>query len=61
MTENENRFAERRELVGAGWEPQDVEGTVVWKNPANDYWYPHNLTLQLAREQAGNGAASGRA
>jgi hypothetical protein len=54
MTELNDRYSERRELVGAGWEPKDIEETVVWKNPANDYWYQHDLALQLAREGAGN-------
>jgi hypothetical protein len=54
VTEGDNRYAERRELIGAGWEPRDAEGTVVWKNPANGYFYPHELALQLARAQAGN-------
>jgi hypothetical protein len=54
VTDQHDRFAERRELVGAGWEPKETEGTVVWKNPSNDYWYPHDLALQLAREQAAN-------
>lgn len=55
MTEHhDNRYVERRELVGAGWEPKDAEGTVVWKSPVNGYWYPHDLALQLARTQAGN-------
>src|SRR5215210_5643406 len=46
VTDQNDRFAERRELVGAGWEPKETEGTVVWKNPSNDYWYPHDLALQ---------------
>jgi hypothetical protein len=50
-----DRYAERRELVEAGWEPKDAGGTVVWKNPANDYWYPQDLALRLARETVGNG------
>jgi hypothetical protein len=53
VTERDDRYAERRELVGAGWEPRDAEGTVVWKNPANGYFYPHALALQLARAQTG--------
>jgi hypothetical protein len=56
VKERGDRFAERRELVGAGWEPREVEGTVVWKNPANGYFYPHSLALQLSREQAGGRA-----
>jgi hypothetical protein len=54
VTERDDRYSERRELLGAGWEPKDAEGTVVWKSPANGYWYPQDLALQLAREQAGN-------
>ena len=53
MTEQKDRFAERRELIVAGWDPRDVEGHVVWQSPANSYWYPQDLALQLAREQAG--------
>ena len=54
MTERDDRYTERRELVGAGWEPRDAGGTVVWKSPANGYFYPHDLALQLAGEQASN-------
>jgi hypothetical protein len=56
VTDRDDRYAERRELLEAGWEPRDVEGTVVWRNPANDYFYPQDLALQLAREQAGGRA-----
>jgi hypothetical protein len=59
VTERDDRYAERRELVSAGWEPRDAEGTVVWKNPANGYFYPHHLALQLAREQAGKHVPKG--
>ena len=54
MTERDDRFAERRELIAAGWDPRDVDGRVVWQSPANGYWYPQDLALQLAREQASN-------
>ena len=54
MTDHNAMYAERRELVGAGWEPRDAEGTVVWRNPVNGYFYPHGLALQLMREQAGD-------
>jgi hypothetical protein len=54
LTDQNDRYSERRELVSEGWEPKDVEGTVVWKSPANGYWYPQDLALQLAREQAGD-------
>jgi hypothetical protein len=56
VREQGDRFAERRELVGAGWEPREVENTVVWKNPANGYFDPHSLALRLSREQAGGRA-----
>jgi hypothetical protein len=59
VREQGDKFAERRELVGAGWEPREVEGTVVWKNPANGYFYPHSLALQLSREQSGGRARGG--
>jgi hypothetical protein len=45
-------YAERGELIDAGWEPKDAEGTVVWRNPANGYFYPHGLAVRLMREQA---------
>jgi hypothetical protein len=60
LTVQNDRYSERRELVGEGWEPKDVEGTVVWKSPANGYWYPQDLALQLAREGAGNYIPKGR-
>ena len=58
MTERSgaDRYAERRELVEAGWEPKDTGGTVVWKNPATDYWYPQDMAIRLAREPGGNKA-----
>jgi hypothetical protein len=56
VTARNDRYAERRELVGAGWEPKDAGGTVVWRNPANGYWYPHELALDLAKGQAGKRA-----
>ena len=60
MTDHNARYAERGELVAAGWEPKDAEGTVVWRNPANGYFYPHGLALRLMREQAGeNGLEKG--
>jgi hypothetical protein len=59
LTDRDDRYAERRELLEAGWEPREAEGTVVWRNPANDYFYPHDLALQLAREQAGGRAKGG--
>jgi hypothetical protein len=37
LTDQNDRYSERRELVGEGWEPKEVEGTVVWKSPANGY------------------------
>ena len=54
MTERDDRYAEDRELVGAGWEPSDARRTVVWKSPANGYFYPHDLALRLVRKQASN-------
>ena len=54
MTERKDRYAEDRELVGAGWEPRDARRTVVWKSPANGYFYPHDLALRLVRKQASN-------
>jgi hypothetical protein len=60
VTERDDRFAERRELVAAGWDPRDVEGRLVWQSPANGYWYPQDLALQLARESAGNHAPKRR-
>jgi hypothetical protein len=60
VTERDDRYSERRELITAGWDPRDVEGRVVWQNPANGYWYPQDLALQLAREQASNDAPNRR-
>jgi hypothetical protein len=60
VTERDDRFAERRELIAAGWDPRDVEGRVVWQSPANGYWYPQDLALQLAREHASNHGPKGR-
>ena len=54
MTDHNPMYAERQELVGAGWEPRDAEGTVVWRNPANGYFYPHWLALRLMREHPGD-------
>ena len=54
MTDHNSTYAERGELVGAGWEPKDAEGTVVRRNPANGYFYPHGLAVRLMREQAGD-------
>jgi hypothetical protein len=59
VTEGSDRYAERRELLEAGWEPRDAEGTVVWRSPVNDYFYPHDLALRLAREQSGGRATGG--
>ena len=60
MTDHNAMYAERGELVGAGWEPKDAEGTVVWRNPASGYWYPHWLAFRLMRELSGeNGPEKG--
>jgi hypothetical protein len=60
VTDQNDKYSERRELVGAGWEPKDAEGTVVWKSPVNGYFYPQDLALQLARERASNHISKGR-
>jgi hypothetical protein len=60
VTEQDDKYAERRELVAAGWEPKDAEDTVVWKSPSNGYWYPQDLAVQLSRTQAGNHAPKRR-
>ena len=54
MTDQNDTYAERRELVSAGWEPRDAEGTVVWRSPANGYFYPQWVAIRLMREQAGD-------
>lgn len=54
MTDQDARYAEDRELVGAGWDPRDAGRTIVWKSPANGYFYPHDLALRLARKQTSN-------
>jgi hypothetical protein len=54
VTERDDRYLEPSELIAAGWDPRDVEGRVVWKSPANVYWYSQDLALQLAREGVGN-------
>ena len=37
----QNRDEERKMLESAGWEPREREdGETVWKNPANDLFYP---------------------
>ncbi len=54
MTDQNDTYAERRQLVGAGWEPRDAEGTVVWRNPANGYFYPQWVAVRLMREQSGD-------
>jgi hypothetical protein len=60
LTDQNDKYSERRELIVAGWDPRDVEGRVVWQSPANGYWYPQDLALQLAREQAGNNVSKGQ-
>jgi hypothetical protein len=60
VTDQNDKYSERRELIVAGWDPRDVEGRVVWQSPANGYWYPQDLALQLAREQAGNNVSKGQ-
>jgi hypothetical protein len=60
VTDQNDRLTERRELICAGWEPKDAEGAVVWKSPANGYWYLQALALQLAREGADNHVSKGR-
>jgi hypothetical protein len=60
VTERDDRYSERRELIAAGWDPREVEGRVVWKSPVNGYWYPQDLALQLAREGASNHISKGR-
>ena len=54
MTDQNDTYAERGELVGAGWEPRDAEGTVVWRSPANGYFYPQWVAVRLMREQSGD-------
>jgi hypothetical protein len=54
VTDQNDTYAERRELVSAGWEPRDAEGTVVWRSPANGYFYPQWVAIRLMREQAGD-------
>jgi hypothetical protein len=51
LTDQNDTYAERLELVSAGWEPRDAEGTVVWRSPANGYFYPQGLAVRLMREQ----------
>ena len=43
---------ERRELLAAGWEPEEREGETVWRNPENDLWYPQGVAIALLREGA---------
>ena len=40
-------------LESAGWEPQEREdGETVWKNPANDLFYPQGQAAAMVREGA---------
>ena len=47
-----DKYADRRKLVAAGWEPKDRKGTVIWRSPRNGYWYPQNLAIDLLRDRA---------
>jgi hypothetical protein len=49
----ESRDEEHRMLESAGWEPQEREdGETVWKNPANDLFYPQGQAAAMVREGA---------
>lgn len=43
---------ERRELEGAGWEPEERNGETVWRNPQTGLWYPQGVAISLLREGA---------
>jgi hypothetical protein len=44
--------AEHRELLAAGWEPEEREGGTVWRNPENDLWYPQGVAIAILKEGA---------
>lgn len=49
----DNTDEERRMLTSAGWEPREREdGETVWKNPANDLFYPQGQAAAMVREGA---------
>ena len=47
-----SRQAEHRELLAAGWEPEEREGETVWQNPENDLWYPQGVAIAILKEGA---------
>ena len=47
-----SRQTEHRELLAAGWEPEEREGETVWRNPENDLWYPHGVAIAILKEGA---------
>jgi hypothetical protein len=41
---------ERRELEAAGWEPEERDSGVVWRNPESGFWYPQGVAVAILRE-----------
>lgn len=44
------RDEERRELLAAGWEPEERDGETVWRNPESGFWYPQGVAIAMLRE-----------
>ena len=51
---SERKADERRELLEAGWEPDDGEGGTIWRNPGDSNWYEQGRAVQIL---AGGGDA----
>ena len=44
---SEHKADERRELLEAGWEPDDGEGGTIWRNPGDGNWYEQGRAVQI--------------
>lgn len=49
---SEHEAETRRELEGAGWEPEEREDGTVWRNPRSGLWYSQGQAIAMLREGA---------
>jgi hypothetical protein len=53
------RQQEEREVRGAGWEPQEVEGVTYWRNPNSGYLYPLEAAHDWESRESGEAEGGG--
>jgi hypothetical protein len=52
---SERKADERRELLEAGWEPDEGEGGTIWCNPRDGNWYEQGRAVQILAGGEGGG------